>query len=374
MRQFLFVFLAPLFAGAFFCHAADLESLPPKEKFQLFLLVGQSNMAGRGVVADDDRTPDPRVLMLNKAGEWVPAIDPMHFDKPIAGVGLGRSFARVVADANPGVTIGLIPCAVGGTPIDSWRPGASYEPTKSHPWDDALRRTKLALRSGELKGILWHQGESDSNAELAPSYEAKLHDFIQRLRTELVAPQVPFVVGQMGKFADKPWDEYREIVNKAHQDLPGKVARTAFVPSTGLKHKGDKVHFDSASYRKLGERYAAAYLQLVRGAAGDRTPPAQAPRPRLQVINGSTQPVDVFWLKSETERVPNGTVAPADWAAVPPIRSARAARKIYWASPAIRMRPRTFSSTSSRTISTCAAWPMWIRRLTGDSKPPTRRR
>ncbi|HND53722.1 MAG TPA: sialate O-acetylesterase, partial [Pirellulaceae bacterium] len=162
--------------------ADDGVQLPPKSKFQLFLLVGQSNMAGRGAVEKQDKTPHPRVLMLNKAGKWAPAVDPLHFDKPAAGVGLGKTFGQLVADANPDATVGLIPCAVGGSPIDTWKPGAYYDATKSHPWDDALRRAKLALEAGELKGILWHQGESDSNEKLAPAYAAKLDDLIARLR------------------------------------------------------------------------------------------------------------------------------------------------------------------------------------------------
>jgi hypothetical protein len=60
--------------------AQTATALPPKDKFYLVLLVGQSNMAGRGTVEEQDRTPHPRALMLNKAGEWVPATDPMHFD------------------------------------------------------------------------------------------------------------------------------------------------------------------------------------------------------------------------------------------------------------------------------------------------------
>src|SRR5947208_10691890 len=93
---------------------AQTTTLPPKEKFHLFLLVGQSNMAGRGTVEAQDKTPHPRVLMLNKEGAWVPAIDPLHFDKSAAGVGLGKTFATLYAEAHPGITVGLIPCAVGG--------------------------------------------------------------------------------------------------------------------------------------------------------------------------------------------------------------------------------------------------------------------
>jgi hypothetical protein len=248
------------------CASARAESapLPAKENFYLFLLVGQSNMAGRGVVAPEDKVPLPRVLMLNKAGEWVPAIDPLHFDKSAAGVGIGRSFAALIAKENPNAVIGLIPAAVGGSPIDAWQPGYYYNATQSHPWDDAMSRARLALRSGTLKGILWHQGESDANRELAPKYEARLHDLIARMRAELTAPAVPFVVGQLGRFKDSPWNEFKTQVDQAHRDLPKKIPHTAFVSAEGLTDKGDKTHFNSESYREFGRRYAEAYLTLLK--------------------------------------------------------------------------------------------------------------
>ncbi len=246
--------------------SAQNTQLPPRDKFHLILLVGQSNMAGRGTVEEQDRTPHPRVLMLNKAGEWAPAIDPLHFDKAAAGVGLGKTFGTLYAEAHPGVIVGLIPCAVGGSPIDAWKPGEFYKPTNSHPWDDAIRRAHLAQKSGTIVGILWHQGESDSNAKLAPGYEAKLHDLIARMRKELEVPGVPFIVGQMGKFAEVPWDDAHVQVDKAHQELAKKVKLTAYVSAEGLKHRGDKVHFDSPSYREFGKRYYEAFQSLVKAA------------------------------------------------------------------------------------------------------------
>jgi len=246
------------------CASAADAPLPAKDKFYLFLLVGQSNMAGRGVVEEQDKAVNPRVLMLSKDGQWVPAMDPLHFDKAAAGVGLGRTFAQIIAEKNPGVTIGLIPCAVGGSPIDAWQPGVFYPPTKSHPWDDMVKRVGLALPAGTLKGILWHQGESDSTEALAPAYGAKLRDLIKRMRELVKAPDVPFIAGQMGKFEGVPWNPAKVHVDQAHQDLPKQVPHTAFVTAEGLNHKGDKVHFDSAAYRELGRRYAAAYLQMTK--------------------------------------------------------------------------------------------------------------
>ena len=259
----IFTLFYCLFSFFFFPSArAASPALPPKENFHLFLLVGQSNMAGRGVVADSDKVPRLRVLMLDKSGAWVPAVDPMPFDKPAAGVGLGRSFADAIAAA--GVTVDPRPCAVDGSPIDAWTPGYYYQPTQSHPWDDALRRAQLALPAGTLQGILWHQGESDSNRELSPAYATKLQALIARFRAELRAPTVPFIVGQLGRFAGAPWNEFKTEVDRAHRELPAKIPRTAFVSAEGLTDKGDKTHFDSESCREFGRRYAEAYLNLAR--------------------------------------------------------------------------------------------------------------
>ena len=127
-----------------------------------------------------------------------------------------------------------------------------------------MQRAHLALKAGTLKGILWHQGESDSTDQLAPAYEAKLHDLIARLRKELDGPQVPFIAGQMGVFAESPWNDAKKQVDQAHRDLPKKVENTAFVSAEGLHHRGDKVHFDSPSYRELGKRYAEAFLKMTK--------------------------------------------------------------------------------------------------------------
>ena len=220
--------------------------------FHLILLAGQSNMAGRGKVDSQNPQTDARILMLNKANEWTLAKDPLHFDKlKVVGVGLGRTFALDYAKAHPGITVGLIPCAVGGSSIAVWEPDGYHSSTKTNPWDDMLPRARLAMKSGSLKAVLWHQGESDSNEMRAPMYEGKLTDLITRLRSQLDADNVPFIAGQMGQFAERPWNEWRQMVDAAHQNLPKTIPVTAFANSTGLKHKGDKVHFNSASLSRI---------------------------------------------------------------------------------------------------------------------------
>lgn len=263
----------------------DLRPPASREAFHLFVLAGQSNMAGRGTVEPQDQEPHPRVLMLNKAGEWVPAVDPLHFDKPsIVGVGPGHSFARAWADSHPGVVVGLIPCAVGGSPIEAWRPGGFHASTKTHPWDDCMARVLPVLPAGTLRGILWHQGESDAKSELAAVYADRLDEVVDRFRTTLNAPCVPFIAGQMGQFEERPWDEHKKTVDMAHERLPHRKSNTAFVSSDGLAHKGDEVHFDSASYRELGTRYFAALRQLTCSGQVRASVTARRPLKRVRKV------------------------------------------------------------------------------------------
>jgi hypothetical protein len=241
-------------------------SLPVKENFHLFLLAGQSNMAGRGEVAEEDRKIHPRVLALAREGAWVPAVDPIHFDKPAAGVGPGKSFGVFVADSDPKITVGLVPAACGGSPISAWEPGAYFSQTSSHPYDDALQRARTAMKDGTLKGILWHQGESDSEAALAPEYQARLERLIARFRHDLGVPDLPFLIGQLGQFEKAPWAAPKNMVDAGHRALAGKLTNVVFVKSDGLTPRSDNIHFDAMSQREFGKRYAAGYLKMQKGA------------------------------------------------------------------------------------------------------------
>src|SRR5690349_4987113 len=233
---------------------APARAASPSE-LQLFLLAGQSNMAGRGVVEAQDRVAHPRVLMLDRSLHWVPATDPVHYDKPIAGVGPGRSFALAIVARDPNARVGLIPAAVGGSPISSWEPGALDPATKTHPYDDALLRARVAMRDGRLRAILWHQGESDAHPGLSERYAEKLHALIARFRADLNAPDLPFIIGELGQFPGKPWDADVGRVDSVHRAIAATVPHVAFVLSDGLQDKGDTLHFNAASQRVFGERY-----------------------------------------------------------------------------------------------------------------------
>jgi|GEM_PF-227169 len=236
-------------------------SMPPKEKFHLYLLIGQSNMAGRGVLDATQTVSKLRLLKFSQRNAWAPGVDPLHTDKPAAaGVGLGTSFARAMADADKEITVGLIPCAVGGTPLQRWQKGGDL-------YEQALVRARLAMKDGTLKGILWHQGEGDSGREeTARSYGVRLSQMITDLRADLGAGELPFVVGKLGEFLSPTTRQgtpsFWPLVNEQIVAIPQTVPKTAVVDSTGLKDKGDGVHFDTPSLREFGKRYAKAMQQL----------------------------------------------------------------------------------------------------------------
>jgi hypothetical protein len=233
-------------------HSADTA-------LSLYLLVGQSNMAGRGRVDAISTQADPRIVAWGRSDAWVPACDPLHYDKPEAGVGPGLAFATAIAAAQPDVRIGLIPAAVGGSAISLWQPGVQDPVTRSFPYDDALRRARLAARDGVLRGILWHQGEADRGDGVRDLYADRLIALVARLRADLQAPEVPFIAGELAQLNE----ERREMTtafNTVLAGLLGRIPRFALVQADGLRDGGDRLHLDTDSARELGRRYAAALL------------------------------------------------------------------------------------------------------------------
>jgi len=235
-----------------------------RRNFHLYILAGQSNMAGRGKVQQPDTQTHSRVYVLNKDNEWELAKDPLHFDKPgIVGTGPGLAFGKAMAGYKKHVRIGLIPCAAGGSPIASWTKGGYHDQTKSHPYDDALIRARAAMQSGVLKGIIWHQGESDSKPEKIQVYQAKLEKLIADFRRDLGDEKLPFVVAKLGDFYIERNPD-GESINRILERIPGTVTNTACVDVSELTHKGDVLHFDTKSSRELGRRYAEQMIKLER--------------------------------------------------------------------------------------------------------------
>lgn len=228
--------------------------------YEIFLLIGQSNMAGRGQLEEVPPLSHEHIRMF-RDGEWRPAREPLHRDKPeIAGVGLGMSFAFAQVERDPRARIGLLPCAVGGTRLERWVPGADL-------YRQAVTVARQALPSGRLRGILWHQGEGDaSELERATTYGARLAGMVEALRRDLHAPEAPFVAGELGTFLSRrePPLPHWECVNEQIRALCDRLPRFACAGAEGLSDNGDALHFNSASLREFGRRYALEFERLAR--------------------------------------------------------------------------------------------------------------
>lgn len=255
----------------FFLSSALGFTQQPDKNMHIYILMGQSNMAGRGEITDQYKKQEhARVVMLNKNKEWVTAKHPLHFDKPkAAGVGPGLSFGIKMAEAYPDITIGLVPCAVGGTSIRKWVPGGYDEVTLSHPYDDAVLRIKEAMKKGVIKGVLWLQGEGDSGS-ISQIYLDKLDTLIAGIRKEVNDPQLPFVVGELARYREN----YLKL-NKEFTKLSSKIPYTTVVSSEGLWHKGDGTHFDSPSASAYGRRFAEGMLVLQNKAPKMNNPKSE---------------------------------------------------------------------------------------------------
>lgn len=234
-----------------FCSAglalADETATAVPDEVEIYLLIGQSNMAGRAPFTPEEAEPIERAFLLNGEDAWEPAKVPMNRHSTIRkGLGMqklnpGYTFSKVMLEKQPGVSIGLVVNAKGGSKIEQWKKGTKF-------YAEAIRRTKAA--KGTLKGILWHQGESnEGNPE---AYLEQLVQLVKDLREDLAMPELPFVAGQVHKLPS---------INDEIAKLPAALPDTAFVSSEGLKAM-DRWHFDAESMRLLGERYAEAMLKL----------------------------------------------------------------------------------------------------------------
>ena len=264
LRTVLLVLLALVAGGCGTTLSAVPPAAEPDTPLDVFLLIGQSNMAGRGAVEESDRRTTPGVYALTADGAWALARDPLHFDKPrVAGVGPGLAFGRAMRAARPRRLVGLVPGAVGGTSITRWVPGGYYDATDTHPYDDAVARAHAVLdeQGVRLSGVLWHQGESDSGQMSVDEYETRLAELVGRLRAEFGDPALPFVAARLAP-SYVAGHAGAATVNAAIDRLV-RLPATAVVATEGLVDGGDGTHLDAASARELGRRYAAAVRRLL---------------------------------------------------------------------------------------------------------------
>ena len=221
------------------------------------LMIGQSNMAGRGLFSEAEPldTKGGRLKVLRN-GRWQTMYRPINPDRAFSGTSLAESFAAAYADEHPDVSVGVIPCADGGTSLDQWREGGLL-------FDNAVNCARLAMRTSHLVAILWHQGESDCKAHLYPLYLEKITAIMKALRRELNADSVPLIVGGLGDFLPKrtgnpEFVNYNHI-NDALASFADATPYTAFVSAVGLGANPDNLHFNHESLQEFGLRYYEAF-------------------------------------------------------------------------------------------------------------------
>ena len=215
-----------------------------------FLMIGQSNMAGRGFLNEAEPIQNDRIRVL-KNGRWQPFFTPVNFDRPFAGISLAESFADAYS-RDRGVTVGLIPCADGNTCLEDWKAGGLL-------FDHAVLQTRLAARTSRIAGILWHQGEGDCGAGRYPLYEERLTKILKSLREELDLYETPVLLGGLGDFLTDyaGSDDMKNycFINQSLKRMAEKDRRIGFVSAEGLTANLDKLHFNAASLREFGRRY-----------------------------------------------------------------------------------------------------------------------
>ena len=223
-----------------------------------FLLIGQSNAAGRGFMEEAKPldTLDGRIKVLRN-GRWQTAFRPINFDREFSGTCLAESFAVEYALSHEGVDVGIIPCADGGTQLSQWLPGEIL-------FDNAVNCAKLAMRTSNIKAILWHQGESDCTNEKIALYKERFTLIMDTLRKELGMPELPIIIGELGEYLKEheKWqnirDNYPRVNEKLHE-LAESYPNSAIVSGAELPSNPDKLHFSADSLVEFGKRYYKAY-------------------------------------------------------------------------------------------------------------------
>jgi len=232
-----------------------------KENFHLYLLIGQSNMASRAPIETMDIPAINRVYLFNGLQQWEESGAGLVTNYPDAstlqglnryssvevktkvnGFSLGSYFAKSLTEEYPHIAIGIISNARGGTTIDQWQKGSG-----TMLYEEAIRRTLEAMETGTLKGILWHQGESDVGR--ISTYMNSLNTIATNLRSDLGVWDVPFIVGQILPFKSP---SFNELLTTIGQHIPN----SDWVSSAGTASIGDGTHFNNTSQKLLGQRYA----------------------------------------------------------------------------------------------------------------------
>jgi hypothetical protein len=238
-----------------------MTTVPKKENVWVFMMAGQSNMAGRGIVEKKDTVPNSRVLSVNNAGQIVIAKEPLHFYEPnLTGLDCGVTFARTLIKKIPdSISILMVPTAVGGSSISQWLNDSTHRGIAM--LSNFLKHVEKMKKVGVIKGVLWHQGESDANEKDIPHYKKRLEELFSIFRAAAGNNGLHVIVGELGSFSDNRVNF--SLLNEALYAYAAQDKHCSVISTKDLKDKGDHLHFDSKGQRTMGKRFAEAYLKSL---------------------------------------------------------------------------------------------------------------
>jgi hypothetical protein len=285
----------------------------PNPNFHIYIAYGQSNMAGNGdiVPAEDQANPPKNFIMLAshnanasqrsgktnqsfKTGEWVAAIPPMFH--PFENLSPADYFGRAMVDSLPGVTVGIIPVAIGavsirafdkdqyeayfrgdGKDIMSWGWPKDYD---NNPPGRILELAKKAKEVGIIKGFIFHQGESDgTDANWRKTVYKTYKDVIDALGLD--ENEVPFVAGELLQEGNNCCGSK----NGGIRELKNNFKKFGLASSKGLQGNGkDPYHFGRAGVIELGKRYCSEMLKLIDKTIDPNAPPVDLVDPSKSVV------------------------------------------------------------------------------------------
>lgn len=252
------------------------------ENFYIYLCFGQSNMEGAArPEAQDLVSPGPRFLLMSavddpqrgrKMGEWCEAVPPLC--RPNTGLTPVDYFGRTMIQGLPeNIRVGVIHVAIGGIRIEGFMPDsiASYVKTApgwmkgmleaydNNPYERLVTLAKKAQQDGVIKGILMHQGESNTGDQEWANKVQNVYDHLLG-DLQLKPEEVPLLAGEVVQANGKG---QCIAMNKQIQELPKTLHTSLVISSTGCTNGPDNLHFDAAGYRELGRRYGEKMLALL---------------------------------------------------------------------------------------------------------------
>ena len=274
MKKILLAISAFLFAASAFAQDPN---------FHIYLCFGQSNMEGNAKIEQQDlEGVSDRFKMMavvdnpemgRVKGQWYTAVPPLC--RPNTGLTPADYFGRTLVETLPeDVKVGVVHVAIGGCHIETFLPDsiATYVEKRAPGWmkgmlaaydNDPYARliemAKIAQKDGVIKGILVHQGESNTGDPRWPNQLKKVYDNIIR-DLDLQGEVIPLLVGEVVN-SDRGGTcaGHNEVIAR----VPGVIPQAHVISSSGCTTAMDLLHFDAAGYRELGKRYANKMLQLM---------------------------------------------------------------------------------------------------------------